>query len=339
MSVATGTAGAAGDPHGEVFVGRLREFDQLSACAAKVRDGEAWLAVIEGEAGIGKSALGRRLAASLEDFTVMWAAGDPSETDLPGGVVGQLMRRLDRDVAAGFPLLAHDGPVGASPHAVGGQLLLLLGALEDAGGPVAVVVDDAHWADRLSLQVLGFVLRRLWADRVLTVLLTRSDAERTHQTLDRLTRSLDSFEDVPGLARAVGVVDLLDDVVDLTPTRLVRASRTETDPAELDATRRDLAGAAKALGRAAGYEGWGAAGASARECRTATASDLARGRADGTADGAGDDAGAWRRRGSGRWRRGPAGPHRVGHHERLRPDAECDEAGGRQQPGSGDHGR
>ncbi|WP_328563778.1 N-6 DNA methylase [Streptomyces coelicoflavus] len=91
----------------------------------------------------------------------------------------------------------------------------------------------------------------------------------------------DAFEDEPGLARAVGVVDLLDDVVDLTPTRLVRASRAEADPAELsaevDTTRAALVRAAKSLVRTAGYEGWGTAGAAARQWRTATASDLARG--------------------------------------------------------------
>ncbi|MEV5933179.1 N-6 DNA methylase [Streptomyces sp. NPDC052079] len=95
------------------------------------------------------------------------------------------------------------------------------------------------------------------------------------------TEDPDAFEGEPGVARAVGVVDLLDDVVDLTPARLVRASRSEVDPAELsaevDATRRDLAGAAKALARAAGREEWSAAGARPREWRTATASDLARG--------------------------------------------------------------
>ncbi|MEU5521949.1 N-6 DNA methylase [Streptomyces sp. NPDC047860] len=97
------------------------------------------------------------------------------------------------------------------------------------------------------------------------------------------TEDPDGFEGEPGVARAVGVVDLLDDVVDLTPARLVRASRSEVDPAELsaevEATRRDLAGAAKALARAAGHEEWSAAGARPREWRTATASDLARGRA------------------------------------------------------------
>ncbi|WP_404788322.1 N-6 DNA methylase [Streptomyces pristinaespiralis] len=91
----------------------------------------------------------------------------------------------------------------------------------------------------------------------------------------------DAFEGEPGVAHAVGVVDLLDDVVDLTPARLVRASRAEIDPAklstEVDATRRGLVKAAKSLARAAGHEGWSAAGADAREWRTATASDLSRG--------------------------------------------------------------
>ncbi|MGW5201565.1 N-6 DNA methylase [Streptomyces spiralis] len=93
--------------------------------------------------------------------------------------------------------------------------------------------------------------------------------------------SPDTFDGEPGVAHAAGVVDLLDDVVDLTPARLVRASRADVDPAELsaevDATRRDLVKAAKSLARAAGQEGWSAAGAAAREWRTATASDLARG--------------------------------------------------------------
>ncbi|MFF6802908.1 N-6 DNA methylase [Streptomyces sp. NPDC012616] len=91
----------------------------------------------------------------------------------------------------------------------------------------------------------------------------------------------DAFEGEPGVAHAVGVVDLLDDVVDLTPARLVRASRAEVDPAELsaevDATRHNLVKAAKSLARAAGHEGWSVAGDAAREWRTATASDLSRG--------------------------------------------------------------
>lgn len=97
------------------------------------------------------------------------------------------------------------------------------------------------------------------------------------------TADPDAFEGEPGVAHAVDVVDLLDGVVDLTPARLVRASRAEVDPvklsAEVDTTRRDLVRAAKSLGKAAGYDDWSAAGSSAREWRTATASDLARGAA------------------------------------------------------------
>ncbi|MFE7750564.1 N-6 DNA methylase [Streptomyces sp. NPDC057428] len=91
----------------------------------------------------------------------------------------------------------------------------------------------------------------------------------------------DAYADEPGTARAVPVVDLLDDVVDLSPARHVRASRTDIAPAELareaDDVRRRLVAGAKSLGRAAGYTDWGPAGLAPREWRTATASDLSRG--------------------------------------------------------------
>ncbi|MEU6524207.1 N-6 DNA methylase [Streptomyces sp. NPDC046924] len=111
------------------------------------------------------------------------------------------------------------------------------------------------------------------------------DWERiTAQALDAwhaFTQDPDAFEGEPGVARAVDVVDLLDETVDLTPTRLVRASRADVDPAKLaaeaDATRRNLVEAAESLVRAAGYDDWDPAGDSARQWRTATASDLARG--------------------------------------------------------------
>src|ERR1051326_6864197 len=118
MSVPTGTADSLPNAQAEVFVGRLRESDQLAACAAKVRDGEAWLAVVEGEAGIGKSALARRPGGSLPRFPVLWATGDASETDLPGGIISQLIRRVEHDLAAPFPLLTQDGAGGASASAI-----------------------------------------------------------------------------------------------------------------------------------------------------------------------------------------------------------------------------
>ncbi|MFF2407639.1 N-6 DNA methylase [Streptomyces sp. NPDC058092] len=110
-----------------------------------------------------------------------------------------------------------------------------------------------------------------WAaltDRVLTAWAAFTDAP-------------DEFTDEPGIARAVPVVDLIGDLVDLSPARYVRVSRTDIEPAELaretDDSRRRLLASADSLGRAAGHVEWQVAGPAAREWRTATASDLARG--------------------------------------------------------------
>ncbi|MER5362955.1 N-6 DNA methylase [Streptomyces sp. NPDC002785] len=105
-------------------------------------------------------------------------------------------------------------------------------------------------------------------DRVLTAWAAFTDAP-------------DEYTDEPGIARAVPVVDLIGDLVDLSPARYVRVSRTDIEPAELereaDDSRRRLIASAKSLGKAAGHADWQAAGAAVREWRTATASDLARG--------------------------------------------------------------
>jgi DNA-binding CsgD family transcriptional regulator len=189
--VTSGGAGTSGpDAAGGVFVGRAREFERLRTCADEVRAKESWLAVVEGEAGIGKSSLVRRFAATLQDFTVLRATADASETDFPYGVIGQLTRRSDRAALERFPLLT-EPPAGTAPHVIGGQLLLLLGALQESGHPVALVVDDVQWADRPSVQALGFVQRRLWADRILTILVTRPAGEPSDDTLERLLRSSD----------------------------------------------------------------------------------------------------------------------------------------------------
>ncbi|MFK4864220.1 N-6 DNA methylase [Streptomyces sp. CSMPJR101] len=91
----------------------------------------------------------------------------------------------------------------------------------------------------------------------------------------------DGFEAQAGVARAVSVVDLLDEVVDVTPARQVRASQSDIDPQDLAreaATAREgLSAAVRTVAELAGTTAWDAAGASAREWRTATVSDLARG--------------------------------------------------------------
>ncbi|MFF2924405.1 N-6 DNA methylase [Streptomyces celluloflavus] len=100
---------------------------------------------------------------------------------------------------------------------------------------------------------------------------------------DAFTADPDGFAAEAGTARAVPVVDLLDELVDLTPARQVRISRTDVDPVELstrtETGRRELTEAARSLLDAADLTAWTPPepGGSAREWRTATAADLARG--------------------------------------------------------------
>jgi DNA-binding CsgD family transcriptional regulator len=171
------------------FVGRSAELRSLAGIADKVTTGSPQVVWIRGRAGIGKTSLVRAFVAGLTDFTVLWAAADPSETLADYGVVDQLVRRLPADVRGATPLLA--GAVGsdANPLAVGAQLLELLGTLQSRGS-VVIVVDDVQWADASSISALGFLLRRIWIDQVLVVFVARpiQDLE-SGQLIERLTHS------------------------------------------------------------------------------------------------------------------------------------------------------
>ncbi|TGZ12138.1 N-6 DNA methylase [Streptomyces rhizosphaericola] len=90
-----------------------------------------------------------------------------------------------------------------------------------------------------------------------------------------------AFKDVPGQARAVPVVDLLDDLVDVTPARNIRTAAVVAAPAAVaeQAARlgRELAQAARGLAAETRAQEWPASGAEARQWRTATLADLTRG--------------------------------------------------------------
>ncbi|WP_263104001.1 N-6 DNA methylase [Kitasatospora sp. DSM 101779] len=93
----------------------------------------------------------------------------------------------------------------------------------------------------------------------------------------------ESFADETGLARAVPVVDLLDDIVDLTPGRQVRAAAADVDPAVLARRITDLHNQLSSqLDELVAFSGkgeWDTAGTSPLEWRTATVADLTRGAA------------------------------------------------------------
>lgn len=134
------------------------------------RDGRPQLVVVEGEAGIGKTAFLRRCQMLADDFVVLEAAGEESEVGFDGGVVSRLIARAPMALETGRTI---DGVGSASnPFVVGAELLSLLGSLQDSG-PVLLVLDDAHWIDPPSAAALLFALRRLYADRVCATIATR----------------------------------------------------------------------------------------------------------------------------------------------------------------------
>jgi DNA-binding CsgD family transcriptional regulator len=198
----------------DLFVGRAGELSRVDDIVKRVHEGEPWLVVIEGESGIGKSTLARRVAARAEPCALLMARADRAEADLEYGVAQQLLQRVDPSLLAGRALLAGGPAPGASPFAVGADLLAVIGALL-ARGPVVMAVDDVQWADRPSVQALTFVLRRLSVEPLLAVMVVRGDREGLDEATTRLLASVDrqlnlrlgglGVEDIVPLAQAMGL--------------------------------------------------------------------------------------------------------------------------------------
>jgi DNA-binding CsgD family transcriptional regulator len=156
------------------FVGRQAELALLGGKLAQARAGQPQVVLVRGPAGIGKTWLVDRFLGTVADVWVVRADGEESEAVLTYGVAEQLLR-AGAVVASGVRAApGANGIVGVDPLAVGAQLLDMLGQLQ-AKGPVALVVDDAQWADLPSLRALLFALRRLYADQVLALFTVRDE--------------------------------------------------------------------------------------------------------------------------------------------------------------------
>ncbi|MEU8981297.1 AAA family ATPase [Streptomyces sp. NPDC048309] len=201
-------------PGGRSFVGRNRELQQLSRIADEVAAGTPWLAWVKGDPGIGKTTLIRHWLASMPNFVVLTARGDAAETELPYEIIIGMLRHADREILKHLPLLSEGLRAEPAAYAVGAQLLLLLGELQERG-PVALVIDDIQWADQPSMRALSFLARRLVADRVLLVLISRSGRDSPTASLRRMAEDIDHFTEltleglspveIGALAKAFGV--------------------------------------------------------------------------------------------------------------------------------------
>jgi DNA-binding CsgD family transcriptional regulator len=144
------------------------------------RGGESRTLVLRGEPGVGKTALLDYVIGSAPDLRVLRAVGVESEMELAFASLQQLcaptLDRLERlpdpqQVALGVALGLRAGQAPDRFLIALAALSLLSEAAEER--PLLCVVDDAHWLDEASAQALAFVARRLLAEPVAIVFVTR----------------------------------------------------------------------------------------------------------------------------------------------------------------------
>ncbi|GAB2472055.1 ATP-binding protein [Jatrophihabitans fulvus] len=164
-------------------LGRDAEAEVLDRLCHDVRHrGSAVL--IRGEAGIGKSALVRlgRDAAAERGLRVLSATGVEGEMALPFAGLHQLIRPMLGGLAT-LPapqLRALMAAFGMTDEAAPELFLIGLAALNllsdsAAEHPLALAIDDAHWLDRPSVDVLGFMSRRLESEAIVMMVAQRDD--------------------------------------------------------------------------------------------------------------------------------------------------------------------
>jgi predicted ATPase len=186
-AAAADVSGAAGE--GKSIVGRDEELIRLQAEAKRAESGQRRVVFVTGEAGIGKSALVDAFCQRLE---AGWNVARGQCVEGFGGkeeyypvmeALGQLCASADGEMACG--ILARMAPAwlaatgrqveaGAASAAATGHERMpgdLCGALEQiaAQKPLVLVLEDLHWADDSTLNLLSALARRRAAARLMVV--------------------------------------------------------------------------------------------------------------------------------------------------------------------------
>ena len=207
-----------------VLVGRQEELSRLEDALLAANRGEGSFVLVAGEAGIGKTRLATELArrAGKLGCEVLWGSCSEAELALPYlpfvEAIGNQLAEQDpavvraavgpaaAELAQLFPRLADGPPAAPAGDPAQAKLrlfesvvtLLELWARERG---LLVVVDDIHWADSSTRELLDYAARRLARDRVMLLAAYRSDElDRRHP----LTRTVQVWRRA-GLAETVVV--------------------------------------------------------------------------------------------------------------------------------------
>jgi DNA-binding CsgD family transcriptional regulator/tetratricopeptide (TPR) repeat protein len=179
------------------FVGRVEELETLEAARVRAADADPAVVLVGGEAGIGKTRLVAEFASRCAaNGTRVLVGGCVPVGDgaLPYAPVVEALRTLLGDVGVGavrelvgpawpelarlLPTLGEPDRGGPPSHAAQARLFeLLLGLLGRIGdqAPLVLVVEDLHWADQSTRDLLAFLVRNLRRERVLVVVTYRND--------------------------------------------------------------------------------------------------------------------------------------------------------------------
>jgi DNA-binding CsgD family transcriptional regulator len=164
-----------------LLLGRAHEQRLLASLLDEVATrGQAL--VLRGEPGIGKSRLLAETARKARErgMVVLTATGVQSEAHLPFAGLHQMLRPV-RDRAVELPPIQRDAldaafgltdEVAPEPYRIAMAALDLVSEVA-TDAPVLLVIDDAHWLDRPTADVLAFVARRIESDPVLLLAAAR----------------------------------------------------------------------------------------------------------------------------------------------------------------------
>ena len=167
-----------------MLLGRKAEQDQLELLLRQARAGTSGVLVLNGDPGIGKTALLGYAAGCAQSMRILRATGIETEQELAFaglysllhpliGYLGSLPERHAAAVRAALGLGEDEIPAERLAVAAGTHGLLT-GAAEH--GALLLLVDDLHWLDSASQEALTFALRRLSSDAIACVMTIRSGA-------------------------------------------------------------------------------------------------------------------------------------------------------------------
>jgi DNA-binding CsgD family transcriptional regulator len=183
------------------LVGRDDELAQLRACLDDLRGGISRFVLVSGEAGIGKTTLVERLRQEAEREGVLTLAGYCRDlgTTPPYGPWADLLdrQRFSTDATMRVAAAAWDDLTESADTDVRGQAALFARSVEflrdlTAERPLIILLEDLHWADQASLDLLHHVALRVEHLKVLLIATYRDD---------EVIRSNLLFRYLPGLVR------------------------------------------------------------------------------------------------------------------------------------------